>query len=433
MSGTETLAVQFVNSNHALIAQFDGSATSSGSMDLQTAKSAADGSFAFTLSGVNSSYFAVGAGGVFSISNGNITGTIDMNEPGGLHLDNPITGTITSADSVGRGQIIGFNVNGIALALNYYVVGPEVIRIIDVDPGTDPSAGNVAVGSAFGQGSGSFSNASLKNSVFAVQGNPWTEIFYAGTGMIVPNAGTGEFTGVADENEEGSVVGAAAIFGTYTIGANGYGSLLITSGGLQDVTSFGLYATDPNLNLLDPNNTTGGGGALFLDLDPVLASGSGVVIPQTDSAANSFSGNYAFGAQDYNSTGALGYEFDYVGEGAVVEGVLTGTGAINDSFGFFSSTAAIYNAVPFSGTAAPDVANPGRYTMAPLDITAISGSKVPFSMAIYQASGGLLFWIDEDASSLSFGTLQQEKTASQVGRHSKKKLTARTQMHHKRH
>ena len=34
--GTETLGVEFVNTNHAMIINFDGSATSSGSLDTQT-------------------------------------------------------------------------------------------------------------------------------------------------------------------------------------------------------------------------------------------------------------------------------------------------------------------------------------------------------------------------------------------------------------
>ena len=63
--------------------------------------------------------------------------------------------------------------------------------------------------------------------------------------------------------------------------------------------SLGIYMTDPNLNLIDPNNTTSGlGGALVADLDSSL-NGTGVLIPQTDTATDSFAGNYAFGAQGY--------------------------------------------------------------------------------------------------------------------------------------
>ncbi len=69
---------------------------------------------------------------------------------------------------------------------------------------------------------------------------------------------------------------------------------MITSGNFGDVTTFGIYATDPNLNINDPNNSSGGGGALVVDLDYNVA-GSGVMVPQTDTSTASFAGNYGVG------------------------------------------------------------------------------------------------------------------------------------------
>jgi len=148
--GYETLAVQFVNLNHALIVQFDGSATSSGSMDLQTLSSALnDGNYAFTLTGEDPGYASLVLGGVFSISSGGtaVSGTFDLDDFGATGstptLGTPFTGTITGPDAFGRGTITSADLP--ANALNYYVVGPEAIRIIDVDPSDS------GVGSAFGQ------------------------------------------------------------------------------------------------------------------------------------------------------------------------------------------------------------------------------------------------------------------------------------------
>ena len=420
-AGTETLGIQFVNANHALIVQFDGSATSSGSMDMQSLPSALSGGYAFTLSGVDSNYYAVAFGGVFSLSSNTITGKVDVNDAGSFSLSQDFSGTITPADRYGRGQITGVSLDGLALSLNYYLVGPEAIRIIAVD------VSDSVVGSAFGQGTNATaaSNASLAKSVFGVEDNSWGSIYYAAVGMLIPHAASGTFAGVADNDEESSIAAATTISGSYSIASNGYGSLTITNAGLLDVTSFGLYATDPALNLLDPNNTSGGGGALLLELDTGLEGGVGVAIPQTDTATTSFSGRYAFGAQDYESaflSGAPGWEFDYIGQGSISPGSLTGTGAVNDTFGFFNTTPKIYNAVPFSGTITADAANPGRYTITPLDVIAVPGAPTPFSMAIYQASGSALFWINEDANSLSFGTLQQEPTPAQARLNAKRKF-----------
>src|SRR5580704_5915541 len=65
--GVEVLGLQFVNPKHALVTQFDGFATSSGSMDLQTSPSTPSGNYAFTLSGVDSNFSAVAFGGVFTV------------------------------------------------------------------------------------------------------------------------------------------------------------------------------------------------------------------------------------------------------------------------------------------------------------------------------------------------------------------------------
>ena len=412
VSGTETLGVQFVNTNHALIIQFDGAATSSGSIDLQTLPSTLNGGYAFTLSGVDPSYNPVARGGVFSISGTSLSnGVVDVNDVGAVTTGTAFTGTVSTPNSFGRGTITG---TGLADTIVYYMVGPEVIRIIDVDS-TDS-----ALGSAFGQGTTTFTDASLGNSVFTVDANI-EGVEYAVAGMLtVPTVGT--FQGVADNDEQGMVYSGSPIAGSYSISDtvsavtyNGYGSLTITPTTLGYFTTAGIYMTDPNLNLNDPNNTTGGGGALVLALDPYFAGGTGVVIPQTDTATASFAGNYAFGAQDYY-TGNPGWEFDFIGNGSVAGSNLNGTGLVSDPFCFFIFSPGIYSAVPFSGTVTPDPLNAGRYTIT-LNVTA-AGSSVPFQVVIYQASGGQLFWVDEDTTvtypndqignDLFSGSLQQQ-------------------------
>jgi hypothetical protein len=396
VSGTETLGVQFVNTNHALIVQFDGTATSSGSMDLQTLPSTLSGGYAFTLSGVDPGYNSLVAGGVFSISGTAMqSGLLDVDDAGAVTLGTPFTGTISAPDAFGRGTITG---TGIAITIKYYIVGPEAIRIIDVDPSVLGVDSDSFVGSAFGQGAGAFSNASLGSSVFGVESNLFG-VSYAAAGMFTTVPGSGTFQGVADNNKVGVVQSGATISGTYSIASNGYGSLTITPGDLGDVSALGIYMTDPNLNLNDPNNTTSGlGGALVADMDVSLNS-TGVLTPQTDTSPASFAGNYAFGSQAH-----FGLEFDFVGQGSVTGGALSGTGLVSDPFAFFSASPA-NSGVPFAGTATQT--NAGRYTI-PLAISVVSGSPVDFSVVIYQASGGQLFWLDEDSSDLFFGPLEQQ-------------------------
>ncbi len=470
VNGTETFGVQFVNSNHALIIQFDGSATSSGSMDLQTLPavveavaqartssrggirpldgvtlSAPTGAFAFTTSGEDAFQNAVVSGGVFTLTgNGDgtssLSGTIDTDDTGAQFptFGTSFTATLTAPDPFGRGQVTNLSVDSLGAAVNYYIVGPEVIRVINVDV----NDGDAGVGSAFGQGTsaGAFSNASLGPSVFAFGSNSEpVQNTYAAAGMLATTPspesrvvrpegviippGDGTFQGFADSDVEGSVQ-SSAVSGTYSIGSNGYGSLTVTNGGLGDTTLLGIYAVDPNLNINDPNNATSGlGGALVADLDEPVA-GTGFLVPQTDTSTSSFlsnSGAYAFGAQDLFAavvdTQNLSEEFDFVGQGPITGGALSGTGIISDPFfenNVFSGSNALDSGVMFTGAPAADMANPGRYTMFPgndnpLFIT-VAGSMHPYTVVIYQASGAQLFWLDEEAGTLFLGPLELQST-----------------------
>ena len=412
VNGVETLGVQFVNSNHALIMQFDGTATSSGSLDLQTLPTTLSGGYAFTLAGLDSTPGAVAFGGIFSITGTSLhDGLFDTNDNGAVTTGASLSGTISAADSFGRGTVTSsLNFAGTPIALNYYVVGPEAVRIIDVDPS------DAAIGSAFGQGSGSFSNASIGSSVLAIAGSPYPTN-YAVAGMFSTSntsSSVADFSGVADDNEVsyGFQVAASSFSGTYSVDSNGYGNYTISSASLGDVTTLGVYVTDPHLNLSDPNNTTSGlGGALVADLDSALAGGTGILVPQTDTSSSSFTGTYAVSAQGFND---MCCEFDLVGLGKMNSGVLTGTALLGDPFLTLSGTTGTNTGVAFSGTPKVDTSHAGRYTLFttnsppnPLNIK-IKTAVTSFDVAIYQASGGQLFWLNEDGNSVFLGSLNKQ-------------------------
>jgi len=433
VGGTETLGVQFVNVNHALITQFDGTATSSGSMDVQTLPATLSGGYAFTMTGTDPYTYPVDFGGVFTISDGTSLhdGVLDTNDGflGTPAPNVPLSGTLSTFDSFGRGtitstinytQLIG---SPAPVTLKYYIVGPEVLRIIDVDSYNNGGASaDTAIGSAFGQGVNATdaSNASLASSIFGISlgsGSVSLGNVFAAAGMLSPNGST--FSGFGDQ-EETFLLGfplSTAISGTYTIAKNGYGTLTIAPGQFGDISALGIYMTDPNLNLNDPNNTTSGlGGGLLAEMDGVLSpsgiglsGGTGLLVPQTDTSTASFNGTYAFGAQDES---LFGGEFDFVGIGAVSNlNALTGQGPLSDPFFTFGGSSGELSA-KFSGSATPDPGNPGRYTMFiadsnPLKIKA-GGTTMKYDVVVYQASGEELFWVNvnTDDTSLFLGSLQ---------------------------
>ena len=421
VNGVETFAVQFVNANHALIMQFDGTATSSGSLDLQTA-TAAPGSFAFAISGVNPNYDSVDLGGVFTTSSGGaVTGTIDADDTdGGVVTQASLSATSGTTDSFGRTVVTGVTNPAFGTSITFvsYIVGPEALRIIDVD------TADSAVGSAFGQGStggvaNTFTNASLGSSVFSSLGQ-WDNV-YAALGQIGTDAHGNITSGTADDNEldYGIQLEGASVGGTYTVGSNGYGSLTITPGALGDISGFGLYMTDPMLNLNDPNNTsTDLGGALIIDL--VLPGGMGVVTPQTDTTSTDFAGNYAAGFQSFNNFAGcapsplVDCELDMVGPFTMVSGGLLSTATIgadvSDPFGTLNGTAAESTGDTFSST--PLAVSPGYFSMStassnPLAATINSVSQ-PFQADIYQASATTLYWLNWDTTSVFLGPIETQ-------------------------
>jgi len=430
-NGTETLALNFANNNHALIIEADGSATSSGSFDLQTLPSTPAGGFSFVLSGVDSGGNTTFFGGVFNVAGTSVTsGIFDENSAAHSHpsLNNSFTGTLSAADSFGRGT---FTQTGIANTIVYYIVGPEALRLIDVD------SNSTSVGSAFGQGAsaGTFTNAAIGNSVFSIQSN-FAGNLYTAVGQIVPSAGS--FSGVADVNEDLVVFADAQPIsdGTFSVGINGYGSLTIPSGQLGDVSALGIYATDPTLNLNDPNNTASPGAgntfasALVVDLDTNLI-GSGVLVPQTDNATASFAGNYALGFQDFVDDGVLvSGELDFVGNAtatATAPALLTGNGVMSDPFDLLLG-ASFSEPGTFTSPIMPDTTNLGRYEISPFSVSVQTvTTPIPYLAIVYQASGGQLFWMEDGAdgqASVFGGQLQQQVLP--LGADAKKAAAAKT-------
>lgn len=430
VGGVETLGVQLVNANHALITQFDGSATSSGSLDLQSATTAS-GNFAFTISGVNSDYDPTASGGVVTVAGGAMNGVFDINDADiGIFTDQTLTaGTVSDTDTFGRGTITGTELSG---SLAYYVVGPEAVRLISDD--TDAAL----VGSAYGQGSATFSAASIGSSVFGILGDTWGEL-YGAAGSFTTDGVSAVTSGIGDDDEsDGEIFSGVAIDGSYTMSSTGYGSVTITAGELQDVSALGVYATDPALNLLDPNNTASGvGGALILDLDGFLTGGTGALLPQTDTNPADFTGSasgYAFGAQAFG-IGDTGWEYDFVGQGAFTAGAFAGTGLVNDVFDVFGTSAAD-TGVTFSGTPIPDdsEATTGRYTMFgdenPFVITVVADAPLDYNVVVYQASGTQAFWLDEDTFGTFVGPIEQQGTLAAIP--AVRKAMAKSPTAHKR-
>jgi len=387
---SETYSVVQVNAKHLLVTEFDSNATSGGSMDLQTVPtSVPSGGDAFETWDV---YYGPVFGGVLTSTGTAITGEGDEDIFGNF-AQVTYQGSIASPpDSNGRGTLTLVDSGGVQAGFAYYVVGPEVFRLIEMN--AVEGLGDYQVGSIYGQGTaaGAFSAASLKGSfVFSQQGAATPGVGEYGVAGEFTTDGVGTFTaGVADVNEgDGTPIVAGDISqSTFGVSSDGYGSISLAPTGQTDtLANFGVYMVDPGLNITDPNNTTGGGGALMTDLD-VNSNGIGFLVPQTSGAT--FSGNYAFSQDGYYATVSNSSFFDLIGRlNSNGSSKLTGTVDFNDI-----ANTGLNSALAVTGNFAADTGNPGRST-AQLSIGGAANS--PENVTIYRANSDLALHVDTDS------------------------------------
>jgi hypothetical protein len=387
-NGVETFSIALTSATHAFIIQFDGTATSSGTLDFQAASAldpaAISGAFAFTAGGmdiVNNVPITHGGILVMSASSGSIAGGTYFENDGGTTSTSALAGSLTGPDSFGRGTL-EFSVG---LSFVYYAVQGQVLRLVQKDVPSEMTGGSM-----YGQGDAPFSNGSLAgNYVLSLAGGS----VYGPLALVGQFSadGAGNFTaGVVDTNDAGVTTFAPIVGQTrYSLAADGTGTLDLPPAvdTLGSVSSLLIFAIDPDLNLLDPSSIGGGGGALVMDYD-ASAVASGFVVPQSSGA---FEGNYAVNMQFVGANG----ENDWVGQSVASGGALTGTVDIND----YGATSA---GVSFTGTFAADATNPGRWT------GRFAVDTTVHYIVYYQVSPTLLVIVDVDTADVGIGTMEKQ-------------------------
>ncbi|MFZ0634727.1 MAG: hypothetical protein WAM08_04350, partial [Candidatus Acidiferrales bacterium] len=384
---------------HGLISAMDSGDSASGTIDAQDptafALTSLSGGYSFTANGWDTTVGnPLGWGSVLTLDgNGNTLAQIlDYNDGGNVDGGGPITGAITGSVSAAP------DANGyttIEMAGGYffaiYVVNGEVLRTMEIDGDL------ITAGAIYGQGNNAFSNGSLSGN-FVLNDNGYDVFFggpMTGAGQIATD-GAGNITGgVLDLNDDYSVTTAGLLAGsTYSMPNTGGGRGAIVLPGTitttQDVSYLFVYMTDPALNLLDPNNASGGGGALILDGD-FDTEGTGVVVPQV--ASSVIQANFGV---DVQTIDFFGSETDAVGQGLSDGSAnIAGLADFNNDFLFESGDA-------IALTFAADASNPGRLT------GTYTIDLLPVNITYYQASSGQLLFVETDALNSADGVLIQQ-------------------------
>jgi hypothetical protein len=392
VNGTETFHIAVANSKHALITEFDSSATASGTFDFQTlgpgGLAQINGPFVFFVKGKRGTIEET-FGGLLSgdgAGNGNIL--VDVNDDGAGQHGGTNTATYTAPDSFGRGTYT----TPAATDLVYYVVNSKVFRIAAFDSGW------ADVGSAYA-GVTNVSNATLhQRFIFADSSALSSGATYAAAGEMTFD-GNGNVSGFADVNENGQAT-AAAFTGTYTMSSNGYGAVTITPGNTQDVSALGLYLADPTINFADPNSSTSAGGGLcglILDLDTKIVGSGELIVPGTQTALPS--GNFAQQLQASTNN----HEVDAVGFASVSGTTFTGDLDLNDILNTGLKT--LLSSTTTSALVA-DTNNPGRSRV---QLSLASTPAQTLSLVLYQISNTQFFVVELDSSQFGAGILEQQQ------------------------
>jgi hypothetical protein len=374
--GNTSLDFVIVASGHALVTRFDTRATGSGTIDQQASSAFSNavlaGSFAFSLSGIDTGGIPLAVGGAFTTdTTGTLTAGVDDSNDNGLVVPNdPMTGSIPVA-STGRGTAT-LNTSRGALTFAYYVVDANHLKIVGTN--TVPALG----GEAFRQ-TGPFSNASVSGPfAFTTAGADLLSLNPFAAGGVLVSDGAGNLSaGVEDFNDGGLVTTNAPFTGTYTMAANGRGTMNVNSTAGNFAFAFAIYPSS--------------GGVILLETDSRFLT-SGTALQQQTAA---FTPSSVQGTYGLNFTGAnSGSELDSIAE-FTSDGVtkLTGIIDINNSGG-------ITFGQPLTGTFT--TAANGRTTMI---LQTPLGTQ---NLAVYLVNGTRALFVELDGGLVAAGDIRHQ-------------------------
>lgn len=351
VNGVETLNGTLVSASRALISEYDGSASASGNLDLQTSAAPPSGSYAFFVSGQNTNFASVEIGGVINIDSpetiSGASSVFDANIGGSatqFQNETFAASAVSTPDSFGR---VLFKLNATdsrdfpQIILAGYIVDATHIQLVEALDTLNAFVGGMALAQT---NPGTFTSSSVAGNNYVVKLSG-LDIFgnFQLAGQLTANAdGTvggvinyNDLTGIGAQNPS-SVTG-----GTYTVDPTGR------------VTMTGVTDGNVTLNLQLYLDGNGNAPVVSMDSNDALAGPGFQQSGGGSFTAASFSGAYAMNASGLQiPVGTASFnqsEFDATGPVTA-----SGTGTFS---GFADLNA--FNGSPFQGIPAFTAQTPG--------------------------------------------------------------------------
>ncbi len=366
------------NSSHGLVTEFDGNASGSGTLDLQSAATLA-GTYAFSLSGADgSSGYPMATVGAFTVgSGGNVAGVEDFNDANLAYPNEALLGTValgpSSAPATALETSFTSSVAGGPLTFDVYAIDSTHLKFIETD------AFEFLAGDAYSQTSTTVSTGSL---AFTLAGffpfSPTAANPVAAGGFVVTD-GQGNITAASSEdvNDGGATSTAPVNFSAIYSNAS---SLIPGRFALTDFSNFfggTQYAAYPS-----------SGGLLLLEIDDSGLLVGAAYPPQT---STSFTAPQGFGLNFTGINLTDGVEVDDIAEFATASTGGTFTGLVDENFA--PGGAPITPAQVFDGTyIVPDANGRGSLGTTTLNNTLNGGLGISF----YSVDGTTFPFIETD-------------------------------------
>jgi hypothetical protein len=389
-----TIGFDFVltSSSHGLITRFDNNGTGSGTIDLQSS-SVTQGSlasYAFSLSGVDSSSNAFGAVGNFTLdSTGTITtGLEDFNDN-----KNPLTGGLTLSGSVILGAAGAPGSATLSAAGSPYGTTFDVwpidsthLKLIETD------GQEITVGDAFTQQN----TIPAGQLVYTMSGLDSSLGLLAAGGFMTYDGSNIISNGLEDINDSGSIAQSLTVSGTLTapVAGNGRYQLVLNSfyNGVNGGTGSYTFTAYPSAS-----------GILLLETDNLgISAGTAMVQSATTFAASQ---GYGLNLTGANSNGTSGEEVDEIAEFTANTGGALSNGLIDENN---QGALNFDQQLGPSGTYSFDSGATGRGVLAyPATHTTLIGT---LNLAFYVANSSTILTIEGDSGQVGIGVFEPQST-----------------------
>ncbi len=274
-----SIALDFVltSSSHGFVTRFDNGGTGSGTLDSASTvtQSQLQASYAFSLSGIDSTGNAFATAGSFTLDqNGNITaGVQDFNDDGIPYVQQGLTGTVIIGTTTAPGTATLTSVFG-TLTFDFYVIDSTHLKLIEKD------ALPILAGDAFSQTNATIPSGSLVLTLAGLDTNG-----AASAGGLMTSDGAGNFTGGLEDVSDAATTSTAQVpfSGTYSAGGTVGGRNVLNLSGFVPAIQFAIYPSSGGVLMLETDSLAIMTGAAFAQTSQALASSQGYGLNLTGS------------------------------------------------------------------------------------------------------------------------------------------------------